>query len=215
VATDASQPAQELGSFGGMNGLIMPSLYRGLECCTRCTVAKGFKLSSTWTDVYILVVFVLDVVAAGLTEWIPKGNCFLDIVLFFVIWRILFELGSITLFEFCFGSYRHVNTPLQRVVILKLINLLEMIVLFGICYYLPGRYDCSWMDKSFGSVFDAIYFSTVTGLTLGYGDYVPTHWVLKAVVIIEILFFVVIALSLLAIIRSLAPLVRRETTVRQ
>lgn len=207
MSTNAEQPnAPELPGFGGDNGLIYPLIARVLERCTRFTVPRCRNLSSTATDAYILVCVLLGAVASVTADAVPEGCWVLWIILIFVGWR-LFELSSVTLFEFCVGSYRGRSTkPLSRVVSLKLINLMEVIVLFGLCYFLPGKHGCRWMNQGFGSVFDAIYFSTVTAGTLGYGDYSPTHWLLNALVMVELLFFVLIGLSILSVLRSRAPL---------
>ena len=58
------------------------------------------------------------------------------------------------------------------------------------------------------SPFDAVYFSTATIATLGYGDFAPTHWLGKLLVVWEV--FVGLILILVAFQRVMASVAERN-----
>ncbi|MGY3901370.1 potassium channel family protein [Aeromonas lusitana] len=67
---------------------------------------------------------------------------------------------------------------------LALKSYIELILNYSLIYLLIPK---EWFNKSFESVLDTIYFSGVTITTLGYGDYSPTHWLPKILIIHEVL----------------------------
>lgn len=60
-----------------------------------------------------------------------------------------------------------------------------LIVYFAIAYYF--LWGCAPGKKEFHNYFDSLYFSTTTITTLGYGDFVPSSWITKALTIYEVL----------------------------
>lgn len=200
-----------LPKFGGHNGFIYPFVAHTLAFCTRFTIPRLCNLHTTLTDLYISVCLFAVVAAAIVAEFMPDCHWCHTGICIFVAWR-LYELSAISLFEFCCGSYRgKTEFRINRILTLKIVNLIELILLFGICYYLPGKAGYHWMNHSFEGVFEAIYFSSVTAGTLGYGDYVPTHWFLRVLAMYEVLFFVMIGVSILGVLRSRAPMVIEKT----
>lgn len=68
---------------------------------------------------------------------------------------------------------------------LALLSYIELIINYAVIYFMM---PLSWFgEEKFGSVIDAVYFSGVTITTLGYGDYSPSFWVAKLLVIHQVL----------------------------
>jgi hypothetical protein len=120
-AQSASADAPNLPTFGGANGWLYPGLAWVLDRLTRLTVPRALAFRPAATDAYVVgcVAAVLAVVAL---DWIavPAWGWYGAAV--FVYWR-LFELCSVTSFEFFVGSTReYKGMPLCRVVALKTVN---------------------------------------------------------------------------------------------
>jgi hypothetical protein len=81
----------------------------------------------------------------------------------------------------------------KRSMMLLFLNYLEIIFAYGVLYSL-GNY----LNKPFLHWFDAIYFSTITSSSIGYGDYFPaTTWgkFLVSTQAFLFLFFIVLFLN--------------------
>jgi hypothetical protein len=102
---------------------------------------------------------------------------------------------------------------LGRSLILILINYLEIIVGFGILYLNTGSIEISTRPgKLLGSPIEALYYSTVTITTLGYGDFTPSNDTGRILVMLELLLgfiFVALVIGLLLtgarFVRELRP----------
>jgi hypothetical protein len=195
------QERQHFPNFGGSNGLLYPLVARVLYYATSIAPPRCFNLSTSQTDLYLVGCFAL-ILAMAMSVRKTSDEAVAYLAAAIALWRLL-ETASVILFEFCIRSYRGRRpNAVHRVLILKLINLAELIVAFGILYYLPGRFGLHWMNRDFDTMIDAIYFSTVTALTLGYGDYTPTHPLLKLLAMFQLVFFVLIAVTVLSAFRS-------------
>ena len=68
---------------------------------------------------------------------------------------------------------------------LALLSYIELIINYAVIYFMMPP---SWFgEEKFGNIIDAVYFSGVTITTLGYGDYSPSFWVAKLLVIHQVL----------------------------
>ncbi len=72
----------------------------------------------------------------------------------------------------------------RRSMLLLLINYLEIVFTFGL-FYARGNY----LNKPFTHWFDPIYFSFVTSVTIGFGEYYPVAPIGKFLVSAQSLFF--------------------------
>lgn len=68
----------------------------------------------------------------------------------------------------------------KRSLLLLFLNFLEVILSFAVIYT-TGKY----LNKPLYSWIDAVYFSFVTGATIGYGDYYPVGGTAKGIVILQ------------------------------
>lgn len=210
------QPADapKLPAFGGDNGWVYPGVAWALERLTRLTLPRGLGFSPIGTDTYVVACTAVGFAAVPVLDHTDPSPAVLSALAVFVCWR-LFELFSVTSFEFFVGSYRwRENIPLGRVVILKTVNLIEMIVVYGLTYYLMGSHTPGWFGPGTGafnrevpSAFVAVYFSAMTAATVGYGEFHPAHWATRLLALTESLFFVTVAINILGVIRGRAPLI--------
>jgi len=60
-----------------------------------------------------------------------------------------------------------------------------LVLLFGILYWLIGEIKTNDSSKTTANLFDSIYFSFITFATIGYGDFVPTHYFPKLLIFVE------------------------------
>ncbi len=116
---------------------------------------------------------------------------------------------NVTLFSSLRSGKRHEVANPERMVIGLGLNFLEAIACFGCLYLVSGRIS------EVSGPFDALYFSTVTQTTLGYGDILATGWA-RALVVAQVLFGVFFGLLMFARMLSLlAPVGTTEALVRQ
>ncbi len=211
--THPDDPHPMLPPFGGENGWLYPAVAWALEWMTRFTVPRRFGLTAGATDTYIVGCTAAGFAAVAWLDAAGRSAAGHHAVVLFAFWR-LFELLSITSFEFFVGSYRasH-NPPLGRVVLLKMVNLTELIVLYGLLFYslmTTGREwlgaDAMLFNTDLPSASAALYFSAVTAATTGYGDYHPAHWTTRTLAVTEMMFFLSVAFNILGVLRSRAPL---------
>ena len=68
-----------------------------------------------------------------------------------------------------------------------ILNSIEVMFLFGILYYLIDRLfpGIASVSESINNLFDGIYFSFVTGTSLGYGVPHPVGWLSKLFSVVE------------------------------
>ncbi len=75
---------------------------------------------------------------------------------------------------------------------------LLVILLFSVIYYAASK--LGYEIKPVENFIDYFYFSVVTATTLGYGDIVPSGWLIKLISIIEVTFGVVFLTAILTVI---------------
>jgi hypothetical protein len=114
----------------------------------------------------------------------------------FVIWIMIYILLETVLYipTLIFASDMFSKPrSYKRSILLLFLNYIEIIFSFGVLY------SCgNYLNKRFNHWFDAIYFSTITSSTIGYGDFYPVTTIgkiLASVQAILFLFFVVLFLN--------------------
>lgn len=116
-------------------------------------------------------------------------NCYaFSILLLAVAWSRINEL-AFAFYNDAFSKLGRKESasgllPAERA-LMALRSYIGLIIYFSIAYYFI------WIQTpfkpEFGSYFDSLYFSAVTIATLGYGDFVATHWLTKALSIYQVL----------------------------
>lgn len=91
----------------------------------------------------------------------------------------------------------------ERLVLLAVINYIELIISFAALYRISDVTFANAFNKPLASSLDAIYFSSVTATTLGYGDFFPEHFSTKICVIGELLLVVLVVVSAIGFFLSL------------
>jgi hypothetical protein len=135
-------------------------------------------------EVYIIVWFVIEILLIAFTNNLQKPyQC---LAVFIATYRLL-DIFQATLNLNVFDRLRISSkqvfvASLARTAILSVWNFFESILCFAIIY------SANWqlLRHGYGKIdsFDPIYFSTVTQLTIGYGDVMPMSW-LRGVAIVQ------------------------------
>jgi hypothetical protein len=83
----------------------------------------------------------------------------------------------------------------QRLVLLAIINYIEVIISFAVLCRISSLTIPNAFNRPLAGWLDAIYYSSVTATTLGYGDFFPEHFLTKACAIGELLLVVLVVVS--------------------
>jgi hypothetical protein len=118
-----------------------------------------------------LITEIILVVVACVYSWPTWGMILLAILPSLRILEIMQVTVNVTLFDALISHPDELAASHARLLILSGINFLELVICFGIIYamnipYLHGA-ESPWI---------AFYFSTITQLTIGYGDMYPMGW---------------------------------------
>lgn len=60
----------------------------------------------------------------------------------------------------------------------------ELVINFALMFYVMP--ETWWGTNKFATTIDALYFSGITIVTVGYGDYTPTYWIPKLLTVYEV-----------------------------
>lgn len=195
--------------FGTAYGLWYPLVWRALAFAVWLSPSRHLPtVSALGIDVYLGVCWVALGVLSSLSESREWTGSLPTATAAFVTWRLLDTaavLGSMLLR----GYYRSPGTWISanRIRLLLLANVAEVIFLFA-CLY---RYsECSLgedgrFSKVLGNLGTAVYYSVVTGTTLGYGDISPEGPLVKAMVVAEVIFVPLVVVVLFAYAAQVRP----------
>jgi hypothetical protein len=78
------------------------------------------------------------------------------------------------------------NEALRRSVLLALINCCEVIMAFAVVYLVRGSEIANAAGNGIRTPMQALYFSTVTMLTVGFGDFVPATDASRGIVLLQL-----------------------------
>jgi hypothetical protein len=205
----SSMMSEQIPSFGGDNGLIYPAVARVLRLLCKVMPSSLLNLPASGVDALILVqvcveiVIVLFLHSNGIN--VAEKNIALVVAVDVLALGILMVIFVVNISEFFLGYSRSPQPWVyKRGIVLKTINLGEIILLYGILFFTLGRLfpGPGKMNESLVGIFDSIYFSTVTATTLGYGDYSPVGWLVKALAMSEVLFVIIIGLGIISFLKS-------------
>lgn len=147
-------------------------------------------------DVIDLYVVMASVTLVGLLFWIPKSWVAFVAAIYLMIEMFMVTLGVI--FVDRHQPKHQIRSP-ERSIVLLALGYLELIIGFAILYLSYSCIEFSSNNKLVSSSWDALYFSTATITTLGFGDIRPTSQSGRILVIFETLagiMLIVYALSI-------------------
>lgn len=187
------------------------ALYTPVVLCRYCSLCNLRYLLKTpaarrsFMDAYVMAGVLLMI---GLLFTAPPSHRL-------YAWIALYEITDIVtyrLYFICIKSQEDPWTPdtLRRSALLATINLFEVVVAFGILYLHFGTVVLSSQGgKALTSGISALYFSAVTILTIGYGDFIPADDRTRCLVIMEalsgLLFLAFLLPALVSILSSASP----------
>ncbi|MBD0726292.1 potassium channel protein [Flavobacterium sp. L1I52] len=161
--------------------LIFPGIY-----IKYLASKKGTEYEDLAMDFYILLKVALPVIIIT-NQW-QQFPVVLGLMVYVMLETVLY-IPTLIFASDLFARPR----SYKRSMLLLFFNYLEMILGFAVLYS-TGEY----LNKSFNNWFDAVYFSTVTSTTIGFGDLYPVQTFGKILVIIQsmlVLMFVVLFLN--------------------
>jgi hypothetical protein len=128
-----------------------------------------------WAALTTLVLLLPALRGSVLPSWFALALAYFRLV----------DTGTQKLMEVLVHSLRPpLHASIQRTLLLSAINLYEIIASFAIIYLVGGGVEQA--GKSLSTASAAFYFSTVTALTVGYGDYAPVTDQARRIVVGEI-----------------------------
>ena len=149
--------------------LLFPGIY--IELLSRNLASHSKKI---YGELYVVFKTILpfSMLYYGLWHhyWLYVFNIYLLIETFLYVFNKIFL------------PEHNKDNLVNRSVILLFFNFFELIASFGVIYS-AGNY----LNMPITSGIDALYFSFITGVTIGYGDYYPVNDAGKVLVMIQII----------------------------
>ena len=199
--------------FGVEKGIWYPLIWRILDTHKYWSISNWLpKGSALAIDIYIGIWWILELVfiffGFRVFNWTGTGAFILFLFPLYRFFDLSFVLVSILIKRKL--KLEETWKSANRIVFLVIMNALEIILIFAFFYYIFGINfpEAACISPKLKNMFDALYFSVVTGSTLGYGTPAPVGWLSKLLAMIETLTFVLIVIALI----SFAVGVRRVKT---
>jgi hypothetical protein len=147
---------------------------------------KGAEYEDLALDSYVLLKVALPLLIL-INHW--QNNYFILTVMVYVMLETVLYIPTLIFASDLFSKPR----SYKRSMLLLFFNYIEMVLAFGVLY------SCNdYLNKPFTHWFDAVYFSTVTSSTIGFGDFYPVKTFGKVLVSIQsilVLLYVVLFLN--------------------
>jgi hypothetical protein len=147
---------------------------------------KGAEYEDLAVDCYVLLKVALPLLIL-MNDW-QNNHLILEIMAYVMLETILY-IPTLIFASDLFSKPR----SYKRSMLLLFFNYIEMVFGFAVLYSFTNNFN-----KPFTHWFDAIYFSTVTASTIGYGDFYPVDPFGKFLVSVQamiVLMFVVLFLN--------------------
>jgi hypothetical protein len=147
---------------------------------------KGPEYEDLALDFYVLLKVALPILIL-INQW--QNNHFILGVMVYVMLETILYIPTLIFASDLFSKPR----SYKRSMLLLFLNYLEMVFAFGVLY----SYD-DYLNKPFTHWFDAIYFSTITSSTVGFGEFYPVKTIGKLLVSMQsmlVLLYVVLFLN--------------------
>jgi hypothetical protein len=161
--------------------LLFPGIYIKYLACK-----KGSEYQDLALDFYILLKVAFPLLIL-INQW--QKYPFILWIMVYVLLETILYIPTLIFASDLFTKPR----SYKRSMLLLFLNYLEIVFAFGVLYSL-GNY----LNRPFTHWFDAVYFSTITSSSIGYGDFYPVTAIGKILVSIQallFLFFVVLFLN--------------------
>jgi hypothetical protein len=147
---------------------------------------KGHEYQDLALDFYVLLKILFPFLIL-INQWQNNG---------WVIWILIYVLLETVLYIptliFASDTFSRPRSY-KRSMLLLFLNYIEIVFSYGVLY------SCgNYLNKPFDHWFDAVYFSTITSSSIGYGDFYPVTTIGKILVSTQallFLFFVVLFLN--------------------
>ena len=167
--------------FLSSSQLFFPGVYIKYLACL-----KGYEYRDLALDFYILLKVTFPLLIL-IYHW--QNYPFVLWIMVYVLLETVLYIPTLIFASDLFSKPR----SYKRSMLLLFLNYLEIVFAFGVLY------SCdNYLNKPLENWFDAVYFSTITSSSIGYGDYYPVTTVGKMLVSAQallFLFFVVLFLN--------------------
>ena len=195
-----TKQSQKPPLFGHHLGFWYPLVWRILASNKYWSPSMWLPRDSALAiDIYVACWWIIEIISVIFCgkyfHWHGNGTWIFVFIILFRFIDLMFVLSSILVK----GFYRKEGDwpSLNRITLLVICNAFEIMLMFGIFYRALGILlpDQASTVPNLNSFFDAVYFSVVTGISLGYGVPHPTGWLSRLLSMIEAtsIFMVVIA----------------------
>ncbi len=167
-------------------GFIYPLAYKILETHKIWSPSRWLPHNALATDLYLISCWLIEtliIVVISTTQSLFTFYTCLFVTLFRLL-DLMFVLFSILVR----GFYKNKDwASAHRITLLVTFNALELMVLFAILYRSLAILapTISLTNPPIESFFDALYFSVITGTSIGYGIPHPVGWLVKALTMLE------------------------------
>ena len=164
-------------------------------------------------EIYLLIWIIFELFSSILSCTLDLHN-FLKILITVLIASRIIEIIQVTVNASIFDAINNRPDNLvaskARMVILSLINFFELVICFGIIYAL--NFSLLSSEEAFPKV-SSFYFSTITQLTIGYGDLSPTSYLMIVASLqglLGLLFVVLVFARFIAVLPKIDSLIDKE-----
>ncbi len=172
------------------------------------------KNSALVIDIYLGVWWLLEIISvfvcSKLFHWVGIGTYFFVFLVGFRFLDIMFVLSSILVKGFykIQGDWISVN----RITLLVIGNALEIMFIFAILFRALGVLlpSIAGTLPPLESFFDSLYFSVVTGISLGYGVPHPIGWLSRLLSMAEASSIFIVVIAVIGYITSEKKRVREQ-----
>lgn len=191
--------------FGHHLGIWYPLVWRILSTNKYWSPSMWFpKDSALAIDLYLgfwwLAELVIIILCCSVFHWSGIGVLISAVLILFRITDLMFVLSSILVRGFYKkqGDWPSVN----RITLLVVLNALEIMIMFGILFMTFSSLfpEIASTSPPLNSFFDALYFSFVTGTSLGYGIPNPEGWLSRLLSIIEASSIILVVIAVIGYI---------------
>lgn len=167
-------------------GVLFPIAERLLNTHKYWSVSRWLPHSAIYTDLYIMSWWILETSFISF-ECLTSNTRNLWIIVFLCTYRyldLMFVLSSILVKGFYKRQDWH---SAHRVTLLVTFNAIEIMILFAILYRALGLLlpEIALTRPVLNSFYDALYFSIITGTSIGYGIPHPAGWLSKLLAMLE------------------------------
>src|SRR3989338_6534714 len=193
--------------FGHHLGIWYPLIWRLLGTNKFWSPSMWLQKDSALAiDIYIAVWWLFEIICIAFCDFLFKQSTvyiwLFTILTIFRLSDIMFVLLSILIK----GNYRRQGDwpSVNRVILLVIFNALEIMVLFALIFYALSVLtpNIASTNPELKTFFEALYFSFVTGTSLGYGIPHPVGWLARLLSISEASYIILVVIAVIGYITS-------------